>query len=102
MGITPFIMAGIAAAGVANSISSGQKQAKLAKETAAQNQANADRQLKLQEMDFNKLNAKTPSYDAALSKAMLEAKNGNSGTMLTGNMGVTSTGTLGRTSLLGG
>lgn len=102
MAIAPFISAAVSVASVANSISSGQKQAKLAKETAAQNQANADRQLRQQEMEFNKLNAKKPSYDAAMTKAMLEARNGNSGTLLTGNTGIVHAGTLGRTSLLGG
>jgi len=104
MGIDPISWAVMGASTLAQaaSMSAGNKQAKAAKTAAADNKAAIDAQTKAAEEASNKLNAKKPSFDAQLSKAMLAARNGGSGTMLTGSSGVTNPGVLGKSTLLGG
>lgn len=93
---------GLGTASVVNSVSNGQRQAKAAKQAAAENKLAIEAQTKQQEMEFNKANAKKPNVTALMDANAKAAKNGGSGTMLTGPQGTASTGTLGKSTLLGG
>lgn len=95
-----FVAAAAAVAGAGMAVANGQKANKIAKQTAADNKAASEAQARQAEMDFNKVNAKKPSFDTAMNRTMMNAKNGGASTMLTGASGV-ATGTLGKSTLLG-
>jgi hypothetical protein len=73
-----------------------QRETEMARESANKQASAADQA-------FNKANGKSPDISSMLSENVLNAKGGQSGTMLTGSSGVDpSTLLLGRKTLLGG
>lgn len=92
------------ALGVGTTASVGMGLMNMDAQKSAQAQAaqQAAKQQELNQEQINKANAKQPNLGAFLSQNMLAAKNGNSGTMLTGPQGVDPNSlSLGKSTLLG-
>ena len=93
-------VAAVATAGI--TYVQGQDAAKQQKDAQNQAAAQAAKQEKTAEEQYNKANQKSADVSGVIAAAQQAAKQGGGGTMLTGNTGVApSSLTLGKTSLLG-
>lgn len=104
MGVDPVTATiGAAVLGAIVSTANGQAQVGQAKKAAKQSQSNAEKLYAQQDEQNNKANARGPNTDALLAQNDLEAKQGQTGTMLTGPTGVDPNSlSLGKNTLLGG